>query len=360
MHYLYIASFSGGGAGAGLYAYRWQPRLRRLALIGVENEAVENPLALATDHAQRYLFVSDCTADWQHGGRIASFSIDPPTGRLVHQASVASAGVIPVFLHVAPDDSNLLVANCGPFAPGAEGRTIAVFRIRSGGRIDEAKTCQQHSGSSVHPERQSSPHPHAVVLDPDARFAFAPDLGTDCIHTYAYDRKLGALLRVARVTRLPAGSGPRHMVFHPCGRFAYVNTELGNTVHAFRYTDGCLEPTHTCSTLPAADVEDGNGGDLKLHPNGRFLYATNRSQGSIASFRIDPDDGSLQPTGWHASGGEFPRGIAIDPTGHVLLAGNEHSGTVTAFRINQKDGRLKALGVLAELPGPACLSFATP
>lgn len=354
--FVYAASFCPSGNSDGVYGFRWLAGRRRLETIGVAGNGVENPLCLETDPTNRHLYVGDCRARWQNGGSISAYGINPVTGELDPRNSVASAGVIPVFLQVTSDGRNILAANCGPFAAGCEGRTVAVFPLKKHGHLGPAKTIHQHEGTSVDPERQTSPHPHCIAVDPASQYVWVPDLGTDSIWCYAYDESLGALLhQPQRTVHVPANSGPRLLKFHPNGNFAYLINEIASTVIVYRYRAGKLDELQTLAVLPG-DLEERNASDLIIHPNGCYLYTTNRSQDCISVFDIDCETGIASLRGQIRTQGKAPRGIALDRRGRFLLAGNEGAGTVQGFQILE-DGALTDLGVLAEMPGPACLKF---
>ena len=340
--------------------FRWAERSPRLTPIGIPGEALENPIFLRANNRQKTLFAADCTRDWESGGRVVSMAIERQTGALTCINSVTSAGVIPVFLELTADDSHLFVANCGPFGRGTEGRTVAAFRVRASGRMDEAKTIQPHRENSIDPERQTSPHPHAIAMHPQGRWIYVPDLGSDRIYCYRYDPRLGGLMREPdNTTDLPRGSGPRYLKFHPDQPFAYLNTEMSNTLHVFHVqAEGRLEHAQAISTLNSGD-KDGNCADLQIHPCGRFLFTTNRSLQTIVTFEINRSTGHLTKLCQTSTGGAFPRSLAISPNGKTLLVGNEQGHSVCGFAFNSEHGKLKALGTLAEMPGPACIAFAT-
>jgi 6-phosphogluconolactonase len=357
--FAYIASFSAAGASPGIHMFRWNTRKPGLTPLGVHSDGLANPIYLASDGHKR-LFAADCTRDPDKGGRVISMAVDLQTGGLHTINSVASAGLIPVYLATSQDGNNLLVANCGPYSRGTEGRTVAAFRIRSGGRLNEATTIQPHLECSIDPVRQSSSHPHCVAMAPDGGHVYVPDLGADRIYCYGYNSRFGALLREpANTTALPAGSGPRYIEFHPGGEYVYVNTEMGSCVHVYRRNaQGSLDELQVISADPG-NQPDRNCADLKVHPTGKYLFVTNRARETLSTFAIDPDQGTLQPIGQVSTGGSFPRSLAITPNGRTILVGNEHGASVVGFSFDATYGQMKPLGVLAEMPGPACIALVT-
>ena len=155
------------------------------------------------------------------------------------------------------------------------------------------------------------------------------------------------------------GAGPRHFAFHTDGPRAYVLNEIGNTVTAFNWDpgSGSLEEFQTVTTLPTEFSETSHTADLHIHPNGRFLYGSNRGHDSKAIFEIDPDAGGLTLRGWASTQGRTPRNIAIDPSGQFMLAANQDSDSIFTFRINDETGMLITTGSVTEVPMPVCIKF---
>jgi len=359
---VYIASFLFGAdtaADEGVRTYDLDASSGALELAGQTGAGSEALLSIAADPAGRFLYAAGCRSSWQDGGALLAYAIDPESGALRHLNTVSSEGVIPVFVSVSVSGRHVLAANCGPFQPGSEGRTVVVYAVEPDGSLGRRTALQQHEGASVDPERQTSPHPHCVVLDPANRHAVVPDLGTDEIRVYRFDDDSGALEPHA-VVKVAAGSGPRHFRFHPSGRFGYLNTEIANTVIAYAYDPdaGQLTELQTLSTLPPdSNVEDRNAAELQVHPSGRFLYSSNRVTKTIAGFAIDIDSGKLTPAGITTTGGAFPRGFALDPSGDFLVVGNERSNSLFCFRVHPKTGALTPAGDSLPMPAPACVSF---
>jgi 6-phosphogluconolactonase len=154
----------------------------------------------------------------------------------------------------------------------------------------------------------------------------------------------------------PRGAGPRHMDFHPNGRFVYVVNELGSTVSTFAYdTDrGALTMLQDISTLPD-EFPPNITADIQVHPSGKFLYATNRGHESLVRFAIDPERGTLTNKGWTSVRGEHPRSFAFSSDARLLLVGNLTSGTVATFAVDRGAGELTPIGEPAAVPAPSCV-----
>jgi 6-phosphogluconolactonase len=198
-----------------------------------------------------------------------------------------------------------------------------------------------------------------VNFGPEGKRVYAADLGIDQVRMYDYDPGKGALTPSAPASVPSApGAGPRHLSFHPSGRFAYVVNELGNTVSAYERdaATGALERRADTTTLPDGFQGDSFTAEIRVHPSGRFLYASNRGHDSIAVFSLD-DPGSPRKVGHVATGGKTPRNFALDPSGRYLLAANQESNNVVVFRVHPETGLPEATGEQAACPKPVCVLF---
>jgi 6-phosphogluconolactonase len=359
--FVYVGSFF-GPADEGLRIYRWDTAGGTLEWVGAATSGVDNPLALATGGPQqRVLYVGDCALDSTQGNVVSAHAIDPATGALALLNRRPSGGTVPVHVTVSDRGWWLLVANCGPWASATTAdRTVAVLVIQPDGRLGALRARHAHTGAGPDPVKQTAPHPHALVLDPAGRYAFAPDVGIDQVVGYRFDARRGTLTPHAPSTaRTAPRSGPRQLRFHPTGRFAYLLTESASTVIAYAYAPagGHLTALQTISPLPEGYTGERNAAELRIHPAGRFLYASNRGHDSIAAFAIDQAAGTLTPLGHAATHGRSPRAFAIDPTGRFLVVANEHSDSLLSYHLDPQTGGLDPTGYSTAMPHPACLTF---
>lgn len=358
--FVYVGSFF-GPADEGVRIYRWDAAAGTLALAGAATRGIENPLSLTTDPQRRVLYVADCTVAGARGGAVSAHAIDPVTGALTWLNRRPSGGSVPVHLSVSACGRWVLAANCGPWAPATAGdRTVVVLEVRPDGRLGEMRARHTHTGAGPDPVKQTGPHPHAIVLDPASRYAFAPDLGLDRIVSYRFDAEEGRLApHASGCVPTAAGSGPRQLRFHPNGQFAYLITESASTIVAYAYgpANGRLTEMQAISTLPAEFTGEGNAAELCVHPSGRFLYGSNRGHDSIAIVAVDERTGMLTPVGHVATEGRSPRAFTIDPTGDFLLVANEYSDSLVSFHIDRHTGGLEPTGHRTSVPRPACLTF---
>jgi len=246
----------------------------------------------------------------------------------------------------------VIVANYG-------GGSVAVLPIRADGTVGTASAFVQHRGSSVNRQRQEAPHAHGATFSPDERFLFVPDLGLDRLARYRFNHADGTLTPGdPPFTALKPGSGPRHLVFAPNGQQAYAVSELASTVTEFTFdaATGRLTEKAVFPLLPANFQGQSTAAELAVHPNGRFLYASNRGHDSLAVFAIGPS-GALRLIERVPSGGRTPRHFALDPTGRWLWAANQDSNDLVLFRIDQRTGRLQATGQKLAVGAPVCICF---
>jgi len=303
-----------------------------------------------TLHPNGRLLYAVCQLPGGRDGGVAAFEIsdDERSLRLLNTQPIGDGGAA----HLTVDRTGrcLFTAQYG-------GGSVAVFPLDAEGRILPRSALVEHDGSGPNEARQKGPHPHWVGTDPANRFLFVPDLGIDRVMIYRMDLEAGKIERHGS-GRCPAGGGPRHMKFHPSGKFAYVLNELQLAVTVFRYDAeaGTLQALQTISTLPA-DLREvpSSGSEIRVHPNGRFVYAANRGHDSIAVFSVDPASGKLTFVEREAIRGSWPRNFNLDPTAKWLLAAGRNSNTISLFRIDPRTGRLIYTGKTVNCPTPICV-----
>jgi len=352
---VYIGSYT-RGTSEGIYVSELDLDSGKLAQPRLAAKAV-NPsfLAIHPNHKFLYAVGEIDNFDGKQTGGVSALTINPKDGRLTLINQKSSQGAGPCYLVVDHTGKCVLVANYG-------GGSVACLPIGDDGSLSEATTFIQHEGSSVNPQRQAGPHAHSINVDAANRFAVAADLGLDKLFVYRLDAARGKLTsNDPPSVSVPPGGGPRHLVFHPSGRFAYVNNEINCTVTAFSYDaeKGKLTKIHTTSTLPVGvKVKSSDStAEVRVHPNGRFLYVSNRGHNSIAIFAIDPSTGKLAALGHESTRGKIPRNFNLDPSGRYLIAANQDSDNVVVFRVDAKTGLLEPTGSEIEVGSPVCVRF---
>jgi 6-phosphogluconolactonase len=340
----------------GIYVWRFNATTGELTSAGLAAET-PNPSFLAVHPNRRVLYAANEIGDYegQRAGSVSAFSIDRASGRLTLLNRASTRGSGPCYVTLDRTGKAVLAANYG-------GGSVASFPVGDDGRLGEAASFIQHTGSSVHPQRQRGPHAHSINVSPDNRFAIAADLGLDQLLIYRLDPAKATLTpHEPPFVRVAPGSGPRHFAFHPSGRFAYVINELLCTVTAFAYDakGGVLKEIQTISTLPADFTRDNtiSTAEVVAHPNGRFLYGSNRGHNTIGVFAVDTGKGTLTPVEHVATQGQTPRNFALDPTGNWLFAENQQSNTIVLFRLDRKTGRLTSANQTLQITSPVCVRF---
>jgi 6-phosphogluconolactonase len=341
------------GSGHGIHILRLDPRAGTLQAVGVV-QGVRNPSYLAVHPNGRFLYaVNELKAfDGAVGGSASAFAIDRASGNLTPLNVVPTHGTDPCHLAVDPSGRHLLVANYGS-------GQVTVLPVRADGTLGRASQVVQHVGSSVHPQRQAGPHTHCVAVDAAGTFVLVADLGLDQIVVYRLQAEQDVPLPYHTSCASVPGAGPRQIVVHPKGDTVYAINEIASSVTVYSYDArvGRLDRRQTLSTLPADFVGANSGAALQITPSGRFLYASNRGDDSLAIFRVDPGNGELQPVGHAATGGATPRDFAISADGQFLAAANQNSGTVVLFHIDPATGELSPTGSVAAIPTPVCVRF---
>ena len=286
-------------------------------------------------------------------GAVSAYEIEPHTGQLTFLNREPAGG---------SDTSYISLDRSGHYALAAnyDGGNIAVFALKPDGSLGERTAFIQHTGNSVDPRRQTHAYAHSIVTDPGNHFALVADLGVDKVFVYRFNEQDGSLKpNDPPFTRVALGSGPRHLKFHPNGHWVYVINEMASTVIGFNWNAaaGTLQEFQTSYTLPLDYGGASTCAELVVHPNGKFLYASNRGHDSLAVFAIDPKTGRLKLVEHVSSGGKIPRNFSFDPTGKWILCSNHGSDNAVVFRVDENTGKLTSTGQSVSVPYPFCQRF---
>ncbi len=342
-------------SGKGIYAWKFQASPPRLTPLGVVADT-SNPSFLIVHPNRRYLYAvnEDNLFQGRPSGAVSAYAIDPANGRLTLLNQMATHSPGPCHLALDKTAKWLFVANYA-------GGSVTEFPVEPDGSLGENSAFIQHRGKSVDHQRQAGPHAHEVVLSPDNRFLLVPDLGLDEVLTYRLDAVKGTLAPAnPPFTKIAAGSGPRHLAFHPNGKLVYLANELAATVgvYAFDAERGHLDALlQTVSMLPNDYTGAKSAAEIVVSPDGKFLYASNRGHDSITVFAIDTRTGKLSLVEHQPTRGKTPRHFAIDPTGRWLLAENQDSDNVVVFHLDPATGRLTPTGQEIKVGSPVCIEF---
>lgn len=354
-HLVYVGTYTDKGRTEGIYRFRMDPRTGAWRAAGT-TDAGPNPSFLALHPRGRVLYAVNEVEQYEGAasGAVSAFAIDPATGSLTLLGRHASRGGAPCYVSVDGAGRFALVANY-------VGGNVALFPLGADGSLGEAAQVVQHTGSGPRADRQEKPHAHSILPDPSNRFALSADLGTDQILVYALGGPAGALTPAAvPAIALRPGAGPRHLAFHPAGRFVYVTDELDLTIGVFRFDPqtGALAAVQTVPAVSGPSAGERTTADLHVAPSGRFLYASVRGDDSLVVFAIDQATGMLTPVQRVSTGGHWPRNFGLDPSGRFLYAANQRSDSIVGFRVDPASGRLTPSGMQVEVPAPVCVRFA--
>lgn len=349
--HLFIGTYTNTGS-KGIYLYKFNTTSDSLNFVNATEDVV-NPSYLAVASSGNYLYAVNEINDFDtlKSGSVTAFEIDKETKSLSVLNRISSGGAHPCYISIDADSKFILTANY-------TGGNIASAAINNDGSLGEIIDAAHHSGSSIVSGRQDAPHAHFVTLDPQNKFVYAVDLGIDKVMIYKFEN--GKLIpNEPAFVALSPGAGPRHMVFHPTNNYAYVITELNNKIYAFKCDrlSGSLTEIKNYSTLPLDFDGVSYCADIHIHPNGKYLYGSNRGHNSIVIFSIEQDSGQLTLIGHESTRGDWPRNFTIDPSGKFLLVANQKSNNITVFRINQSSGELEFTGITETVPVPVCLKF---
>jgi 6-phosphogluconolactonase len=346
---VFISAFAAGDNGAN-HAYQFDVKTGALKLL-YRNQEVQHPFFMAVSPNNKYLYSIHAE---NFGGKepeqVAAFELKGRTGELKLLNRQSTHGSASCYVDIDRTGKMVVVAN---YSTG----NVLSLPVEANGALGPAKSILQNAGKTVDPKRQPGPHAHCFVVSPDNKYAYAADLGLDRVFGYAIDPAKATLTPTRQqFARTPPRAGPRHLTFHPKKPIVYVINEIENSVTAFDYhaDTGTLIERQTISTLPDDFQTESNCADLKITPDGRFLYGTNRGHDSIAAYEIG-DDGRLKLLAIEPSLGKGPQNLAITAGGEWLLCANMPENNVVVFQIDKQTGKLKATGDPVAIPSPSCI-----
>lgn len=264
-----------------------------------------------------------------------------------------SQGAGPCVLFVNQRRRYLFTAN---FAGGS----IGAFPLTADGRIGEATAIVQHQGSGADPVRQNRPHPHDIALTRDGMLLIVADLGLDQLLMYRLDPSRGSISPAQPFTvQVHDGAGPRHFVMDHDQRRVYVVNETDSTVAVFSLDSprGLLRLMQTVSSLPPGFTGPNDAAEIRLSPDGRFIYISNRGADTIQIFRVDREHGTLRPTESCSTHGKVPRSFEFSLDGRFAVVANHGSDRITVLGRNAVTGTLCDTGIAEVVSSPASLVF---
>jgi 6-phosphogluconolactonase len=339
----------------GISVWRFDAATGKFTPLGLAAKS-ENPSFLAAHPNGRFLYAVNEISNFEkkrRNGAVSAFAIDPASGKLTLLNRQPSSGDGPCHLALDHQGKCLIVANYN-------NGSIGSYPVGDDGLLSQATGFFQNKGAGSMPQRQDGPHAHCVAISPDDRFALVADLGLDEVLLYRLNAATARMeANDPRFVKVAPASGPRHLAFHPNGRFLYLINEMGSSIVTFAYDAqaGSLRELQTVSTLPKDFKGQNDDAEIQVHPSGKFVYGSNRGNDSIAVFAVDPKTGTLALVEIVPTKGKTPRGFGIDPTGAYLIAANQNSDNMVVFRIDQTSGRLKPTGQVLDALTPVSVLF---
>lgn len=345
--FLYSTAQENGEGGVAAFRIVNDPHLEEQNTSAIE-ERSKLARALGSQHA-KVKAVDD---------RIKKLAIQSPQSRV--DSSLKKLNFLPT-----GDGGAACVAvdKTGQFLMSAQygGGSTSTYTIASDGSLGQRVTVIEHGkGSGVNPDRQAASHPHWVGTSPDNRFLMVPDLGMDRVVVYGLDSATGMLTSHSKIP-VPPGAGPRHMKFHPSGRFAYVLNEMALTISVFEYEPDTAQfkNVQLIETLPESLKGKylNSAAEIRVHPTGKFIYASNRGHDSISVFEVNPESGQLAFVQRESIRGSWPRNFNLDPTGNWMIVAGARSNTLTLFEVNAATGKLEFAQNTVNMLSPICVVF---
>jgi 6-phosphogluconolactonase len=349
----------------GIYVSRFRAATGELSEPELAAEMI-NPSFLTISPNHRFLYaVSEDPLSLgpplDHSSYVSAFAIDSANGKLRLLNTVPASGTSTCYISIDKTGKYVMMANFGS-------GSVSVVRVKEDGSLGELTAFIQDVGHSVDPSIQSEPHTHSILVSPDNRYAIVSDLGLDKVLIFRFDAETGKLSPPdPPFATVYPGGGPRHFTFDPAGKFGYQLSEMSGTVDVYAWDSvrGTLTAVQRAQTVPHDFIGGNHSAEIEIHPNGKFLYESNRRTKSeterapdtIGVFSIDPQTGMLAPVEQSLTGGVMPRNFKIDPTGAYLLAANELSNNVVVFKIDSTTGRLSKTGREIKVDTPVCLQF---
>ncbi|MGC6425104.1 MAG: lactonase family protein [Lentimonas sp.] len=314
---------------------------------------------IAIHPSKHFLYSTSAPKKWKAQGFVVAYKInrDKTLTKLNLQSS---EGTNPCHVSLDATGSTLLVANYNSNA------SVAAYLIKRDGSLEASKSIHTHEGSGEHPKRQKSPHPHSIYPSPNNQFVYSPDLGTDTVEIYALDAQHAKLTPVSGA-EVPGGArGPRHMKFSHDGQFAYVLNEFTMEVACYSANDasGLLTYIETISTLKdRSDIEQMSCSEIRVHPNGQFVYAANRDllakgRDALSVFSRNAETGKLTLIQNQPARVNVPRNFNITPCGQWLMAGGQKTNNLAIFKLDPSTGKMSPHGDTIPFEGgPICIDF---
>jgi len=342
---LYVSTFTREG-GQGIHSMRFDPATGALSDVKLQVSNLKDPsfICYSPDKTVLYAY-NGVTVD---SAEVIAYRVDAETRALTEFSKVKTPTKTFCYISLFDNGKYLGVASYN------EGTSYS-FPLSADGSIVDNPSVVQHYGGSVHP-RQTTPHAHLILQDPQTGNVYIPDLGLDKIMIYSLNE--GKLDSLGYAQAAP-GAGPRHIAFHDNGKYMAALNEIENTVTVYsRDNNGLFTVAgQTITTLPDGFNEETTAADIHFSKDGKALYASNRGHDSIVIYAFDPETGKMTGKGWVEEGIDYPRNFAVDPTGNYLLVANQKGADIVVYEIGDDPTVLSFTNYRAEVAEPVCILF---
>jgi 6-phosphogluconolactonase len=348
-----VGTYSGKGS-KGIYSYKFNMQTGKADSLSVAESS--NPSFLTVAPNKKFVYAvnenTDTTA-YMYGGSVSAFALEAHTGKLTFINKQASEGKHPCYITISNNGAWVIA---GSYTTG----TVFTYKVAINGGITKAQQVVQHIGSSVNKQRQQSAHVHATILNKKNTVLYVPDLGMDSVKLYNFNNETGLLTPHMQIGVVSVGgSGPRHFCFDNKERYAYLIEELTGTIQVYKVHKkrGSLKPIQHVNPY----TTDMNGiissADIHIHPNGKFLYCSNRANVNTISIFSIANNGLLNYIQSQSTMGLTPRNFSIDPSGNFLLVANQNSNQIVVFKINKLTGLLENTNTNIQIPNPVNITW---
>jgi len=347
---LLVGTYTQSGKSEGIYVYTFDPATGASTLRGTT--AAENPSFLAVSADGNHVYAANENGNGQ--GAVSAYAFDRGSGALRLLNQRLTGGDAPCHVTTDHRGSHVILSNYS-------GGSVSVFTIGQDGSLGPLKQLIQHSGSGPDQSRQQAPHVHSSFFSPDEKRIYVQDLGTDKVHIYDFfPEAANPLVSAAQPFAMgEPGGGPRHLALSADGSILYLVQEMTARVRVFRQQQGRMTPIQDVEMNEPGFAGQNGAADIKLSPDGRFLYASNRGEAhTLAIYRVNAADGTLTKIGNQPVLGKEPRNFTLSPDGRFLLVGNQKSDEVVIFSRDADTGLLTDTGRRITVPEPVCLVFA--